>query len=224
MNKLDYHTRKLSEWNDLMYQKHPTPYSNKLAGIIERKRVETILKLCDISESDSVLEIGFSGGHILSRIKKAKRMVGLDISKVALHDASKRLNGKAELILANAEKPISLQNISESSFDVIICSQILEHVASPISIMKNISKLAKNDAKIVVSVPNELFMLRIKRFLSKTGLMSKLLPGIEPEISEWHLQVFTHNKVKQLVKENFHIVKYKRVFNVYLVYLLEKKT
>lgn len=206
-----------------MYQQHPTPYSNKIAGIIEKQRVKTILELCNVGKNDYVLEIGCESGQILSEIKKAERVVGLDISHVALSDAKKRLNGEAELIFIDVEKPIKITNLPEKSFDVVICSQILEHVATPKAIMENIFRLAKDDARIVITVPNELFMLNVKRLLAKTRLMEKLLPGIEPEISEWHLQVFTHGKVKELVKNSFEIEKFKRVFNIYLAYLLSKK-
>lgn len=47
----------LERWNDQMYNLHPTPYYG-FAGIIQSKRVRTILKMVKIGTNDSVLEIG----------------------------------------------------------------------------------------------------------------------------------------------------------------------
>ncbi|MBN1169331.1 class I SAM-dependent methyltransferase [Candidatus Woesebacteria bacterium] len=222
MNKIDYITKMVSQWNDAMYQYHPTPYTGKIAGIIERKRVDTIIELANITKKDSVLEIGCERGQILSKIESAKRIVGLDVSKVALDDAKKMLGDKAELIFADAEKPIRSRVLKKNSFDVVICSQTLEHVANPWEVLKNIHYLAKDNARIVISVPNELFMLRIKRLMTKFRLMDKLFPNIEPEISEWHLQIFTHEIMEKQVGKLFKIEKLDRAFNVYLIYLLSK--
>lgn len=222
MIKKSDHTKRLSEWNDCMYQEHPTPYESIIAGIIERKRLEKIIDLCSIKESDHILEIGCESGHILSKVGKVNRLVGVDISEIALSDSKKRLNGNAELIFADFEKPVKKKSLQQQSFDVIICSQVLEHVVNPDAIMKNIYKLAKKDARIVISVPNELFMLSIKKMIKKIGIMDLLLPGIEPKISEWHLQIFTHNEVKRLISSDFEVVKFRRAYNIYLIYLLKK--
>ncbi len=202
-----------------MYLAHPTPYHNKIAGIIERARVKLFQELTDVKPTDKVLEIGCEQGILLASLPQCQQKAGVDISEVALQDAARRL-GVAKLIKADAEKKIDLPDYS---FDVVICSQMLEHVAHPEKVMANIKRLAKPSARIVISVPNELFMLRIKRFLKTIGLIQWLFPGIEEEVSEWHLQIFTDRKVQELVQKDFEIVAARRAYNVYLVYLLRLK-
>ncbi len=76
----------------------------------------------------TIFEIGCEGGNLLNLLPLSKEVVGLDISKAALKDAKKLLGKKATLIQADAEKRI---NLPQGKFDVIICSQTLEHVKNP---------------------------------------------------------------------------------------------
>ncbi len=89
--------------------------------------------------------------------------------------------------------------------------------------LDNIRKLAHSKTRIIVSVPNEKFILRIKKFLKSLKLMNMFMKGIEDHTSEWHIQVFDDKLVKKLVKKDFDILKTTRIFNIYLVYLLRKK-
>lgn len=214
------HKTDLEKWNDAMYLAHPTPYQNKIAGIVERARLGLFAKLTDIKPKDTVLEIGCEQGVLLAALPSCKQKVGVDISEVALKDAARRLGKKAKFLKADAEKKIALP---DHSFDCIVCSQMLEHVAHPELVLANIKRLAKPEARIVISVPNEVFMLGMKRFLKRLGLIQWLFPGIEEEVSEWHLQVFTDSKMRKLVEANFEIIEAKRAYNIYLVYLLRLK-
>ncbi|EKD79706.1 MAG: 3-demethylubiquinone-9 3-O-methyltransferase [uncultured bacterium] len=214
------HKSDLEKWNDAMYVAHPTPYQNKVAGIIERARARIIKELAMVKKSDDLIEIGCEQGVLLDYLPDCRKKVGLDISEVALKDAKRRLDGRARFLKADAEKPIKLP---ANSFSVLVCSQTLEHVKNPEAIMSNMKRLSKKNARIVISVPNELFMLRIKTIFKKLGILQWLFPGIEEGVSEWHLQVFTDKKVKELVEDDFEIVAHRRAFNIYLIYLLRKK-
>lgn len=207
-----------SEWNDLMYGKHPTPYHHPLAGLIERYRVSVIKNLAQIKPNASVLEIGCEGGRLLNLLPPSKKF-GLDISKAALKNARKILGKKVKLIHADAEKRLNLKQI----FDVIICSQTLEHVRYPKKIMANIKRLSGKDTKIIISVPNEKFITSVKRFLKNLKLTNLFLKGIENKKSEWHLQIFHDKLVRTLVEKDFHILKHINLLNIYLVYFLKKK-
>lgn len=207
-------------WNNVMYSRHPSPYHHKLAGIIEKARVFAIKRLAKINDSDVVLEIGCEQGHLLSSLPKTQTMIGVDISDLALKDAFKRLGDKAKLIHANAEQKLTLPI---ESADVIICSQTLEHVKEPEKIMQNIHQLSKSSSRIVISVPDEVFLQKLKRMLISFYPFKILLSGIENGQSEWHLQVFTDKKVRDLVEKDFEVVSFKKVFKIYLVYLLKKR-
>lgn len=213
--------KSLSQWNDEMYLAHPTPYENKIAGIIEHQRLAIIEDMAAITPRDKVIELGCERGMLMASLPKCKELVGVDISGAALKDAKKLLGRRAKFVKADIEKNIKLP---AKSFDVIICSQVLEHVKHPEKVMKNIYRLAKDDARIVVSVPNEKFLLRTKQFFLKLGLLDFLFPNIEPTVSAWHLQVFTDTMLRGIAKKDFRVIKHRRAFNVYLVYQLEKRS
>lgn len=41
----------------------------------------------------------------------------------------------------------------EKTFDVVICTEVLEHVPDPVASLKHISKLVKNDGYLLITVP-----------------------------------------------------------------------
>lgn len=217
MEKINIYQK--ARWNDLMYRKHPTPYNHPIAGLIEKYRVFIINNLARIKPDDTVLEIGCEGGHLLSLLPSCRK-IGIDISRAALKKAKKILGNNVKLIYADAERKI---NLPKENLDVIICSQTLEHVKHPEKIMDNIKKLSHTNTRIIISVPNEKFILKVKKLLKSIKLFSVFLKGIEDRTSEWHIQVFDDKLVKKLVSKDFDILKSTKVFNIYLVYLLKRK-
>lgn len=56
--------------------------------------------------------------------------------------------------------------IKSNSFDIVLCLETLEHLQNPSKTMEEILRIAKDDADIFVSMPNEYnFWLRIQYFL-----------------------------------------------------------
>lgn len=198
-----------------MYLVHPTPYDHPIAGIIERQRTKVINRFSQIQENDAVLEIGCERGMLLSLIDSCQRKVGLDISPKALTDAQKLLGQSAEFILWDCENPLLFK---KGEFDVILCCQTLEHIKHPKRILKNIYKLADKQTRIIISIPNEDFMLFAKRVLKNLGLLQVLFKGIEENVSEWHLQHYNSQRAEKEFQEFFEIVDKKIVLGVYLVY------
>lgn len=213
---------RLVDWNNEMYNAHPTPYKG-LAGWIERKRVQAVLNLAQINKADSVLEIGCESGKLLERIKNAKRIVGVDISTSALHDASKLLgNSKQciELTQLDAQQEFPFK---KGEFDVIICSEMIEHVDNPKAVIENIYKISTPHTRIIISVPLEKPKLFIKKMLHSLGLFKLLFSSIEDDKSEWHLQMFSKKYLSDICGELFERKKSKIVYGVhYIVQLLTK--
>ena len=209
-------------WNDQMYNLHPTPYYG-LSGIIESKRVRTILKMAKINANDSVLEIGCESGHLLASIKRAKRVVGLDISKNALNDAAELLKEKQayklELLQADAQQELPF---SQGEFNVIICSETLEHVEKPVLVLENIYKISTFNTKVILSIPLERPKLFIKNSLRSTGLFKLFFKGIEYEQSQWHLHAFSKTYLKNICREMFKIKKGKTAWAVHYIVCLQK--
>jgi 2-polyprenyl-3-methyl-5-hydroxy-6-metoxy-1,4-benzoquinol methylase len=192
----------LAAWNDRMYKKHPTPYSG-IAGFIERARVRTVLKLAAIQGTDKVLEIGCEAGRLLMEVPKCRRLVGADISRAALEDAAELFGSRdrrAELFQIDAQEHLPFHR---GEFNVIICSETLEHVEDPVAVLKHIHSICETGTRIVVSVPIQALKDRAVRILKAAGILRFLFPGIEEEQSEWHLHTFSREKLSALASDLF---------------------
>lgn len=185
------------QWNDEMYRRHSTPYTG-LAGFVEALRVRAVLKAAAVGPRDRLLEVGCEAGHLLKNFPPCENTVGFDISQAALADARAMFasSGRsATFIQGDASQPLPF---ARGDFNVIVCSEMLEHVPDPRTCLANIAAIADSDCRIVLTVPNELPKLRIKTLLVKTGLMRKIMPGIEENQSEWHLQCFDAAKLRDM--------------------------
>lgn len=206
----------LVEWNNRMYHKHPTPYRG-LAGFIESSRVKTVLKFAHIKPNDAVLEIGCEAGNLLIHCPEARRIVGVDISSAALQEACRLFDANkrtAEFFQLDAQMPLPF---SKGEFDVIICSEVLEHVRDPINVLRNIYNISSPDVRIIISIPTEAPKIFVKKVLSRFGVFNIFFPGIEKDQSEWHIHAFSKKKLIALSKDLFQIDKSAAVlFNHYV--------
>ena len=184
----------LAEWNDRMFEKHPTPYHG-LAGWVERARLAAIARAAAIGPDDRVLEVGCEAGTLLLSLPQPARLVGFDISAKALAQARERATSegrRAEFFQGDASEPLPF---SPGDFSVIVCSEMLEHVDDPRRVLERIHAIAEPETRIVFTVPYEKPKLAIKKLLTSLGLTKWLLPGIEDGMSEWHLHEFSREKL-----------------------------
>ncbi len=168
-----------------MYLKHPTPYYG-IAGFIENRRIKTVKKLSGIKTRDKILEIGCERGVLLRSLPDCKLKVGLDISYRALADAKKYFqdnvnNDKVKLILGDATKVLPFKR---GEFDVIVCSEMLEHVSSPRNVLENIHQICDENTRVVITVPVEPLKLFFKKIASSLKINKILFPYIEEKQSE----------------------------------------
>lgn len=186
-----------------MYRAHPTPYTKGVAGIIQEARVKSVLRYARIRPVDAVLELGCESGHLLVESPPARRLVGADISILALADAQVlfRARGRSgEFFQVDALQPLPFK---QGEFNVIICSEMLEHVSDPRKVLDNIRAICSPDTRIVLTVPIEAPKIKIKKMLHRLGLLRVFFPGIEVEQSEWHLQAFSRSMLLQMAKGLF---------------------
>jgi len=190
-------------WNDDMYLSHPTPYARGLAGRIERERVRTVLRLAAVRPGDAVLEVGCESGTLLAAVPPCRRLVGIDISARALADARvrfERASRAVELYQVDAERGLPFAG---GEFEVVICSEVLEHVRDPVATLAHIREIATAETRIVVSIPIEGPKVWVKKLLDRLGLLDRLLPGIEKGQSEWHAHALSPQTLDELVSGSF---------------------
>lgn len=101
----------------------------------------------NISVNDSVLDIGCGNGALAYDVaSKSKYVTGIDISEKNINKARTKNNRpNMKYVIGDATK-----DLGGEKFDVIILSNVLEHIEDRIGFMKNIQGLA---SKYLIRVP-----------------------------------------------------------------------
>ncbi len=180
------------QWNETMVKKYNLELFHARAGLlvsfVERCRSKRILELLQPEDAECVLDVGCGAGHLLAAMPRG-RLFGLDISPTVLRWARRRLGSQVPLHLADAAR----LPIATGTVDKVCCSEVLEHVLNPSAVLRELARVVKPKGVVVISIPNELLINRLKAWLRHF----RLLPtsGSNPERytmpermdEEWHL-------------------------------------
>lgn len=102
------------------------------------------------------MDVGCGEGFTLNKLKKnniGKKYLGIDYSKTAI-EIGKRLYPELDLKTGDIYK----LEFKDNSFDLVICSEVLEHLENPLKALKELIRVSGK--YILLSVPNEpLFQL-----------------------------------------------------------------
>lgn len=97
-----------------------------------------------------VLEVGTGEGHVAAHIRgryPSASVVGIDLPDAGLADQW-RLGGLTAAFASGDQLPFP-----DSSFDLVLAVEVLEHVTVPGAVLDEISRVARK--AVVVTVPNE---------------------------------------------------------------------
>lgn len=188
------------------------------------KFIETAVRSMEKSHL-RILEIGCGNGNISYQLAHGgHHVLGIDIDTISIQKATSSFH------LENLQ--FKVMDVCEylvkdvDKYDVIICSEVLEHLPNPLTIMHNINRLLKENGRAIITVPNgngprELLMTRPIQYLSlRENGLSKLFfkvkkslgySGYTPQSSSSrlsHIQFFSYKDIYKLAKEsNFQITK-----------------
>jgi ubiquinone/menaquinone biosynthesis C-methylase UbiE len=151
------------------------PFVKKISKIIKRKTKK--------NGSLSVLDIGCGTGRIpigiAKRVEESTRIYAIDISKNMLEVAER--NAKYE----GVDKKIVFRqadgkklDFKENTFDLVMCSIMLHHLADPAGLLSEMKRVAKNNGTVVVRdvirLPSKLILnLFVNIFGSLAGTLMK---------------------------------------------------
>ena len=133
-------------------------FSYRLTGIFSKKAEQGLhpkhrlmnyhkFFVDNINSGDMVLDIGCGNGALTFDIaKKAEKVIGIDLNKKNIEFAKEKfLAPNIEYIVGNAVK-----ELSDKKFDVIVLSNVLEHIENRIEFLNKIKTLTH---KILIRVP-----------------------------------------------------------------------
>ena len=181
-------------WNDEMvarydldrFHAHPSPF----VRLVESRRVASIFDLLAPQAGHRVLEVGCGAGHLLARLP-AGRAVGLDLAESLLARTARRLGPHAVLAQGDA----GALPFATGAFDRVYCSEVLEHIVDPAAAVREIGRVVRPGGVVVLSVPNEQLINRVKATLRRLGAWNLVMRRADYAMpdrmdDDWHLHSF----------------------------------
>ena len=145
---------------------------------------------------ESILDVGCGEGHVIRLIRNNDwnlKLVGLDIDKNSLKMAKEKIENVNFIYGDIYELPFD-----DNSFDLVICSEVLEHLKKPALAMKELNRVASKF--LFLSVPHEPYFW-VCNFITFNHISSwGNAPG---HINHWGLKSFRELAMKYF--ENYDI-------------------
>jgi len=196
--------REHARWNERMVQKYdPDAYhqhQNPVIRWIEARRVGEVMRHIPGENDPRILEVGCGGGNVLDRVP-AKRLYGMDLSRFILYKAKERLGNRASLLCGAAER----LPFRDGAFDCVFCTEVIEHTLDPSVIMGEMLRMLRPGGVLILSVPNEGLIDRLKRLISRLGFYRLFFTSgdfASPVDNEWHLHDFDRKFLTQVIGPN----------------------
>lgn len=172
-------------------------YGDVLADRYAKLRFEISLYLLSryIKEEVTILDIGCYTADPLKFLPASVNYYGIDGDESALEIAKKRGASVIKLDLENEQIPLTRK------FDIILATELLEHLKDPEKLIKQIKSLLKEDGVVLISLPNECtFYHRFKVLIGK-GIDGT---GFAPH---YHLHFPTIKQNNKFIESYFKIIK-----------------
>ena len=126
-------------------------------NFIAEKHLINILSSIKQDDDVSIIDVGCGSGYLLSRISllfPKARLFGIDSNAVSIEIASRRVpNGKFQ---------VGTFDDAQGSYDVVICSEVFEHVIDTKALLRKLSTLANDKGILSFSTPSG-WMWRLPR-------------------------------------------------------------
>ena len=146
-----------------------------------RVRANRIFKLLESKKNVKILDAGCgAGAYSLTLAKMGKEVHGFDINQEKVRQAiriNKQLGLNANFSVANI---YHLKNYPKNYFDVVLCSDVLEHLKYDGKALKEIYGVLKYSGELIITVPaNTKINRKYKKTFGHEQLYTeKLLSGI----------------------------------------------
>lgn len=139
------------------------------------------LALAGDLRSKKVLDVGCGYGALLGKAAElcaGAELYGIDFSPERVEEA-----GRAEVKTIKVDIEAERFPFDDESFDVVFCTEVLEHLREPAGCLSEIRRVLKKNGKVVFSVPNGDGFFPFNRcpaLIPGTWLRRKLLPYEHP--------------------------------------------
>lgn len=181
-------------------------YPEKLHHILRRRQViGTIHKLIK-NKKLVILDLGCGTGFITSRLD-FEQINALDMNPWALQRAITHTTNRVNFIQGDAEN----LPLSSNTFDLVICTEMLEHLVEPESALEEVHRIMKPGALFVGTVPAKHIIFKYRKYITTT------CPVSEPFHNNYTIKEFA-----PLLK-NFKVSKIQYcLFGMLIIFIVQK--
>lgn len=153
----------------------------------------------EIKNKDTLLDIGCGNGYLTKKLSKSfDKTIAIDNSESGIEQAKKNYSGDINFILSD----LSNLNIKEK-LNCITLIEVIEHLYSPDSLLREINKFCDKNTKIIISTPFHGFIKNLLIILS-----GKFNDHFSPLWEHGHIKFFTKKTLMQIcARNNFKIEK-----------------
>lgn len=156
---------------------------------------------------ESILDVGCGTGTMLWMVKnlfEGVKACGIDFSEKMIARASELLDGRAELVLGDADK----LPWSDNSFDLVICNSSFHHYPEPMKVLREMRRTLKPEGWLIIADP---WWSSAKRFIINFYLDS-------PFNTIGDVRIYSRQEMYNLLTEcGFTSVKWKIIDDMYSI-------
>ena len=150
-------------------------------------------------DNRKILDVGCGNGDNAKILKARNHIVdGISLSLTEGDSAKEHLRA---VFIHNLEQ--GLPDSLVDKYDYVICSHVIEHIAYPEKLLKDIKSVLKDDGQLIVALPN------VMNYRFRWELLKGNFPFKESGTWDYtHLRWYTFKSGKEmLIRNNFQIVK-----------------
>jgi 2-polyprenyl-3-methyl-5-hydroxy-6-metoxy-1,4-benzoquinol methylase len=191
------------------YKKHT--HKNPIQRFLLANFFKNLVNITKAKTVDSILDVGCGEGFTLNRLRENK--IGEKLEGIEYLQAAIDLGKKTYPDIKITKGTIYDLPYKTNSFDLVLCTEVLEHLNKPQDALKELVRVSKK--YLVISVPNEPFFMLAQLIRGKNW--SRFGNDIE-HINHWTMLGFP-----QFVKKNSRVkIIAKRFPFAWTMLLLEK--
>jgi len=169
------HKISVEEWIPRLtaYYVQNSRYHAMTAGGDKTTHPHARLLLALIRAGDFYAEVGCGGGAVLQKVAQCARVVGMDLSYLALNQSQQNLAKAIPLICAKGNSIPFRDDI----FDGVYSFEVLEHVPDPLKVVQEMIRIVKPGGFVFLSFPHRFSLdLHLNKKLS-VRMIEWLLAG-----------------------------------------------
>ena len=149
-----------------------------------------------INKDKKIIDIWLGGGYLLNAFKadtKIHNLFGLDITDYQFENVIRNYGFERKNLFTWDATEILTFKCLKSNFDLVLCTDVIEHVFDPIALVDNLVKITKQGGYIVFNIPLELNL--------KNRLLYLFWEPIHNPFCVWgHIRFFKPNQVLSYFK------------------------